>query len=48
MLIFNPSLGETSELSMFLYDDSGDFWEAWNYSKALQFGKNEVYRHRRA
>ena len=20
--------------------DSGDFWEAWNYSKALQFGKN--------
>lgn len=28
--------------------DSGDFWEAWNYSKALQFGKNEVYRRRRA
>lgn len=27
---------------------SGDFWEAWNYSKALQFGKNEVYRRRRA
>ena len=23
MLIFNPSLGETSELSIFLYDDSG-------------------------
>lgn len=23
MLIFNPSLGETPELSMFLYDDSG-------------------------
>ena len=23
MLIFNPSLGEASELSMFLYDDSG-------------------------
>ena len=22
-LIFNPSLGETSELSIFLYDDSG-------------------------
>lgn len=28
--------------------DSGDFWEAWHYSKALQFGKNEVYRRRRA
>ena len=23
LLIFNPSLGETSELSIFLYDDSG-------------------------
>lgn len=26
---------------------SGDFWEANAYSKALQFGKNEVYRRRR-
>ena len=30
------------------YGDSGEFREAWNYSKALEFGKNEVYRHRRA
>ena len=26
---------------------SGDFWEARAYSKALYFGKNEVYRRRR-
>lgn len=26
---------------------SGDFWEANAYSKALQFGRNEVYRRRR-
>lgn len=30
------------------YGDSDDFRKAWNYSRALQFGKNEVYRHRRA
>ncbi len=27
---------------------AGDFWEAWNYSRALNFGKNEVYRRRKA
>ena len=26
---------------------AGDFWEANAYSKALQFGRNEVYRRRR-
>jgi hypothetical protein len=28
--------------------DSGDFWEAQAYTRALNFGKNEVYRRRRA
>lgn len=29
-------------------ENTGDFRDAWNYSKALQFGKNEVYRRRKA